>query len=102
MADRKLPALPKDGALGLIQYTGADMHRYARQAQAELRASVPPGWKLVPEQWTSSMAHAGYEEVERLKVGGMTDVACWECGQIYRAMLAAAPPPPDGVKGLKR
>lgn len=30
---RGVPPLPKDGPLGLIQYTGADMHRYGRLAQ---------------------------------------------------------------------
>lgn len=59
MAERKLPALPKDGPLGMIQYTGADMHRYARQALAELRECDAFGGKRrhaakeLPFEWHS-------------------------------------------------
>ncbi len=45
--------------------------------------AAPPGWKLVPLQWTSEMAHAGYLVHQT--------IGCQECGDIYRAMLAASP-----------
>lgn len=54
-------------------------------APSSTRPSVPAGWKLVPEQWTTEMAHAGYEVHKNDKI------ACYECGQIYTAMLASAP-----------
>jgi hypothetical protein len=49
----------------------------------------PVGWQLVPQQWTTEMAHAGF-----LVADTKVDVACAECGEIYKAMLAAAPAPP--------
>lgn len=52
------------------------------------RCQLPKGWRLVPEQWTTEMAHAGYMVHQNDKI------ACAECGDIYRAMLAAAPEPP--------
>jgi hypothetical protein len=51
-----------------------------------LRASPrTDAWLVVPRQWTSEMAHAGYLVHKNDKI------ACAECGAIYAAMLAAAP-----------
>jgi hypothetical protein len=76
------------------EYGGSDMMRADLEALISTAAgvarivAVPQGWQLVPQQWTSQMAHAGFM-VHRHK-----DIACQECGDIYRAMLAAAPEPP--------
>ena len=64
---------------------GDDCGRLARLVVEALASA--PGWQLVPKQWTSEMAHAGY------MVHQNSTIACAECGDIYRAMLDAAPEP---------
>lgn len=51
---------------------------------AEAGAAVPAGWRLVPEEPTEAMVKAAYAMPN--KWGARVDA--------YRAMLAAAPPPP--------
>lgn len=61
-----------------------------RATASTLALTVPEGWMLVPKQWTSEMAHAGFEQADR-----MNELNCAECGVIYQAMIAKAPQPPS-------
>jgi len=60
----------------------------------ELAGQVPrDGWKLVPEEPTKEMCEAGYSPF--LASHDPMFSSNEPCGPIYRAMLAASPPPKE-------
>lgn len=66
-------------------------------AQVATRWAIPEGMVLVPKQWTSEMAHAGYERAALwAKLHESPDLDCAAFGEVYKAMLAAAPAPAVG------
>lgn len=81
---------------GSPAYWGSTVnHAYAAiaaidQSRRQHRAAVPEGWKLVPVKPTEEMEVAG-SAAETVHV---ECVAYADAAIIYRAMLAAAPPPP--------
>jgi hypothetical protein len=88
LADQYERDLPGSGIAKKLrgEFTGllrvADIIALAAIRDALLTA--PPGWKLVPVEPTMEMQEAGEE-----RASVWQDV--WECGNVYRAMLAAAP-----------
>ena len=54
---------------------------------------IPEGWQLVPKQYTTEMKIAGHDRISLPRFTSTSDVA----GDVYYAMLAAAPTPPGGT-----
>lgn len=57
-------------------------------------ASVPQGWKLVPEESTEAMARA-FRADDAPYYFAMTTIRCNDFAERWRAVIAAAPKPPD-------
>lgn len=64
-----------------------------RLSDAEKIALVPPGWQLVPKEPTEAMIDAHFAAHAQAKT------VFAEVPAIYRAMLSAAPPPPEKSNG---
>lgn len=81
------PDLVEAAALKIVD--GLPKSRTGRLADSTPPSAVPAGWVLVPREPTVYMRDAGMK----------AQYAPSASGTIYRAMLAAAPPPPDTTKG---
>ena len=69
-------------------YDEAEGDMVSKQPEAEIPASVPPGWKLVPATLTEAQKSAAQNAWWEASSAELY----WE--RIYQVMLAAAPQPP--------
>ena len=82
LTNEELGTMAENGPYIITGSAWEDLLAQAREAK--LRELEKPGHVWVPKQWTSEMAHAGYEVYKH------PDIQCAECGAIYQAMLSAA------------